>query len=113
MLQITAVGHLAADPDFRETGSGREVTNFRLLVNKKVQDGDIVNEIKCAVWGARAKVAADYLKVGSQITVTGQAYIEVYDRKNGDKAACLNVNVNEFTLPARPKPATDDADMPF
>jgi single-strand DNA-binding protein len=113
MLQITAVGYLAANPDFRETGSGREVTNFRLLVNKKVQDDDIVNEIKCSVWGARAKVAADYLKVGSQITVTGQAYIETFDRKNGDKGACLNVNVNEFTLPVKPKAAADDADMPF
>jgi len=38
MLQITAVGNLAADPELKTVGD-REVANFTLMVNKKVKRG--------------------------------------------------------------------------
>jgi single-strand DNA-binding protein len=112
MLQITAVGNLAADPELKTVGD-REVANFTLMVNKKVKGEEHTTVLRCAVWGPRAKVVDDYLTKGSQVTVTGQAYIETFERKDGSPGASLDVAVNDFTLPARQKAAADDADMPF
>jgi single-strand DNA-binding protein len=112
MLQITAVGNLAADPELKTVGD-REVANFTLMVNKKVKGEDRTTALRCAVWGPRAKVVDDFLTKGSQVTVTGQAYIETFERKDGSPGASLDVAVNDFSLPPRPKAAADDADMPF
>lgn len=110
MLQITAVGNLAADPETREIGK-LEVTNFTVLVNKKRKDEEYVTALRCAVWGARAPLAFDILKKGMQVTVGGSAHMETYETKNGDTRAVLVVDVNDFRVP--PKPKVESAEMPF
>lgn len=110
MLQITAVGNLAADPDLKQVGD-REVANFTLMVNKKVKGEDQTTVLRCAVWGPRARIVDEYLTKGAQVTVTGQAYVETFERKDGTPGAALDVAVNDFTLPPKPKVAVDD--MPF
>lgn len=110
MLQITAVGNLAADPETREVGDNT-VANFTLICNKKVKGEEITSALRCAVWGPRAKVVTDFLRKGAQVTVTGQAYVETYETKTGETRANLNVAVNDFTLP--PKPRVESGEMPF
>ena len=67
MLSITAVGNLASDPVQKETSQGTKVTNFRLLTDIQ----DVTVQVDCTVWGNRGDVVMDYIKKGSQITVTG------------------------------------------
>lgn len=110
MLQITAVGNLAADPELKTIGD-REVANFTLMVNKKVKGEDRTTVLRCAVWGPRAKVVDEYLTKGAQVTITGQAYIETFERKDGSPGASLDVAVNDFSLPPKSRVAEDD--MPF
>ena len=110
MLQIIAVGNLAADPELKVINDS-DVANFTLMVNKKVKGEDRTTALRCAVWGPRAKVVDDYLTKGSQVTVTGQAYIETFERKDGSPGASLDVAVNDFTLPPKAKGAADD--LPF
>ena len=110
MLQITAVGNLAADPETREVEEN-SVANFTIICNKKVKGEEHTTALRCAVWGPRAKVVSDYLTKGSQVTVTGQAYIETYETKKGETRSSLNVAVNDFTLP--PKPRVESDAMPF
>jgi hypothetical protein len=43
--------------------------------------------------------------------VTGQAYIETFERKDGSPGASLDVAVNDFTLPPKAKGVSED--MPF
>ena len=111
MLNITACGNLAADPRSNTVGQ-TEVTNFRLLVNKKIKDQEYVTAVECAVWGARAAVAAQYLSKGDRITVAGDAHAETYERNDGSAACKIVLRVSDFTLPPRPaQPAADE--MPF
>jgi len=110
MLQLTAAGNLALDPEVRQVGE-TEVANFLLLVNKKVKGEEFVTALKCSVWGPRAKVVSDFLSKGSQVTITGQGHIDTYETKNGETRAQLVVNVNDFVLP--PKPKVDADAMPF
>ena len=117
MLQITAVGYIAADPELKtvktKNGDQQQVAKFTLLVNKRVSGEDRVNRINCSVWGPRSKTVDDYLTKGSQVTITGQGYVEAFERKDGTPGASLDVSVSEFTLPVKPKAAASEADMPF
>ena len=114
MLNITACGYLAADPRSNSVG-GNDVTNFRLLVNKKIKDREHVTAVECAVWGSRAAVAAQYLSNGDRITVAGDAHAETYERNDGSAACKIVLRVSDFTLPARPaqQAAPAEEEMPF
>lgn len=102
MLNVVAVGRLAADPQVRQAGD-TPVASFCLLVNKKIKDEDITSSIECSVWGRRGQVCMDFLKKGDQITVSGSATVRAYLRKNGEPGGSLDLNVADFSLPAKPK----------
>ena len=110
MLQVTAVGNLEADPIHGEVGN-LEVTNFTLLVNKKRKDEEYVTPLDFAIWGARAGFAHQALTKGMQLTISGQAHLEMYQSKTGETRGKLVVDVTDFRLP--PKPKVETADMPF
>ena len=114
MLNITACGYLAADPRSNTVGEF-DVTNFRLLVNKKIKDQEYVTAVECAVWGARAAVAAQYMSKGDRITVAGDAHAETYERNDGSAACKIVLRVTDFTLPARPaqQSAPAEEEMPW
>ncbi|ADF42489.1 single-strand binding protein [Synechococcus phage S-CBS3] len=114
MLNITAVGNLAADPRSNTVGQA-DVTNFTILVNKKMKDQEYVTAVDCAVWGARAAVAAQYLTKGDRVTVAGDAHAETFERKDGSTGCKIVLRVTDFTLPARPaqQAAPSEAEMAF
>ena len=102
MLTLTAVGNLARDPEIKTVGDN-EVANFTILCNRKSKAGDIVTAVDCSVWGKRCQVIGDFVSKGSQITVTGDGYVEQYDRKDGEKGAKIVLRVNDFSLPPKAK----------
>ena len=114
MLNITAVGNLAADPRSNTVGQ-TDVTNFTILVNKKMKDQEYVTAVDCAVWGARAAVAAQYLTKGDRVTVAGDAHAETFERKDVSTGCKIVLRVTDFTLPARPaqQAAPAEAEMAF
>ena len=114
MLNITACGNLAADPRSNTVGQ-TDVTNFTILVNKKMKDQEYVTAVDCAVWGARAAVAAQYLTKGDRVTVAGDAHAETFERKDGSAACKIVLRVSDFTLPARPaqQAAPAEEEIPF
>ena len=97
MLSITAVGNLASDPVQKETSQGNKVTNFRLLTDIQ----DVTVNIDCTVLGTRGDVVMDYIKKGSQITVTGSGKLNTYEKREGSAGASIEVRVNDFTLPVK------------
>jgi single-strand DNA-binding protein len=114
MLNITAVGNLSADPRSNTVGQ-TDVTNFTILVNKKMKDQEYVTAVDCAVWGVRAAVAAQYLTKGDRVTVAGDAHAETFERKDGSTGCKIVLRVTDFTLPARPaqQAAPSESEMPF
>ena len=97
MLSITAVGNLASDPVQKETSQGTKVTNFRLLTDIQ----DVTVQIDCTVWGNRGDVVMDYIKKGSQITVTGSGNLNTFEKRDGSAGSSIQVRVNDFTLPVK------------
>jgi len=109
MLNITAHGHLGADPQFKTAPSGSDLAEFRLAART---GKDETTWLSCSVWGKRAKTAVDYLQKGSAITIVGRGKLVTYTKRNGEEASDLQVSVDDFTLPAR-KQERQEQGVPF
>ena len=108
MLNITAHGNLGKDPELKNVGQN-QVASFSLAVRTGKDETTWMN---CAVWGKRAQTAAEYLRKGAKITIAGNAKLNSYTAQDGTEKQSLNVNVTDFTLPAREANAMD-AEVPF
>ena len=108
MLNITAHGNLGKDPELKEV-RGDQVATFSIAANT---GKDEVTWLNCTVWGKRAQVAVQYLQKGSKITVVGQGKLNSYTAQDGTEKQSLNLNVTDFTLPAREANAMN-AEVPF
>lgn len=103
MLNITAYGNLGRDPEIKYLDNGMTVANFSIACKTGPEETTWMN---CAVWGKRAQVAVDYLKKGSAIAVSGRGKLRTYDKKDGGQGQVLEVDVQDFTLPARQQSGT-------
>ena len=107
MLNITAHGNLGKDPELKNVGQN-QVASFTLAVRTGKDETTWMN---CAVWGKRSQTVAEYLRKGAKITIAGQGKLNTY-MKDGVEKQSLNVNVTDFTLPAR-EANPMDAEVPF
>lgn len=88
--QVIVVGHLGQDPEMRHTGSGTSVANFSVATNEKWTDKEgqkqeRVEWHRCIAWGKTAEVAAEYLRKGRQVMVTGRLQTREWEDRDGQK----------------------------
>jgi len=108
MLNITAHGNIGKDPELKTVGQN-QVASFSLAARTGKDETTWLN---CAVWGKRAQTAAEYLRKGAKITIAGQGKLNSYTAQDGSERQSLNVNVTDFTLPARQAEASNE-NIPF
>lgn len=85
---VVLVGRLTKDIDLRYTSSGTAVGSFNLAVNRnfKSQSGEQEADfIQCVAWRKTAETAANYVKKGSLIGVTGRIQTRNYDNDQGQR----------------------------
>ncbi len=104
MLNLTAHGNLGKDPELKDLG-GNQVANFSLAARTGKDETTWIN---CAVWGKRAEAAMQYLHKGDKITVAGSGKVRSYQTKDGTEGKSLELNVSDFTLPAKPSEGSAD-----
>ena len=97
MLNITAHGNLGKDPELKDLG-GNQVANFSIAVRTGKDETTWIN---CTVWGKRAEVVMQYLHKGDKVTVAGSGKVRTYQAKDGTEGKSLELNVSDFTLPAK------------
>ena len=78
---INLVGRAGWEPDVRYFESGSTVANFTLAVNR-ISRGDEPDWFNLEIWGKQAQIAADYVKKGSLIGITGSFKIDSWKDKN-------------------------------
>ena len=112
MNVITLVGRAGRDPEVRYFESGTMVANLTLAVNafKKDEDPDWFNLV---IWGKQAQVAADYVKKGALISVTGRSTTEKWtDKTTGEQRSKPIVNVERLTLLGSKRDSESDGQPP-
>ena len=78
---INLVGRAGREPDVRYFESGSTVANFTLAVNR-ISRGDEPDWFNLEIWGKQAQIAADYVKKGSLVGITGSFKIDSWKDKN-------------------------------
>lgn len=105
MNNVVLIGRLTKDPDVREYGKGKnagKVARYTLAVQRagSKDDADFIN---CAVFGAGADFAEEYLEKGIKIGVKGEIRTGSYKNDEGKTIYTTEVIVNqhEFCEPKK------------
>ena|ERR1700742_2206250 len=97
-MEIT--GRVVANAAVRKTNNEKEVTNFRLAINRRyTSNGEQVEDttyVDCAFW--RSAKISPYLTKGVVVQLYGHMSASAWLDKDGNLRAGLNFHVNELTL---------------
>ena len=95
---VTLVGRAGRDPEVRYFESGTVVANLTMAVNRRNRD-DEPDWFNLEIWGKQAQVAADYVKKGSLIGITGSFKLDSWkDRNTGEDRKKPVVRVDRLEL---------------
>ena len=95
---INLVGRAGRDPEVRYFESGTVVANLTMAVNRRNRD-DEPDWFNLEIWGKQAQVAADYVKKGSLIGITGSFKLDSWkDRNTGEDRNKPVVRVDRLEL---------------
>jgi len=95
---ITLVGRVGADPEVRYFDSGKVVCNLTLAVNRPARDAQ-PDWFRLEIWDKTAEVAANYVRKGGLIGVTGYLKIDTWqDRNTGVQRSSPVIRVDTLRL---------------
>ena len=95
------IGHLGADPECRETQTGKKMARLSIATNSTYKDknGNKVETTqwhRLVVWGAGADYAERFLRKGSYVGVLGKISYRNYTDDSGIERYFTEVIVDEF-----------------
>ena len=95
---VTLVGRAGRDPEVKYFESGTVVANLTIAVSRRNRD-DEPDWFNLEIWGKQAQVAADYVKKGSLIGITGSFKLDSWkDRNTGEERKKPVVRVDRLEL---------------
>jgi single-strand DNA-binding protein len=119
---VSLVGRAGRDPEVRYFESGSVVAKLTLAVNRRSKE-DEPDWFNLEIWGKQAGVAADYVRKGSLLGITGSLKFERWtDRTTGEERSKPVIRVDRLELLGSRRDAEqgstdggapDDDDRPF
>lgn len=108
---VTLVGRAGRDPDVRYFESGSVVCTFSIAVDRRSRNSDQPDWFKLEMWGRTAEVAANYVRKGKLLGVTGSLKLETWtDRATGAPRSSPVIRVDRLELLGSKR--DDEANMP-
>ncbi len=96
---VTLVGRVGGEPDVKYFESGSVVCNLTLAVNRRSRNNDQPDWFNLELWGKQAEVAANYVRKGSLIGVSGSLKFEHWkDRNTGTNRSKPVIRVERLDL---------------
>ena len=96
---VTLVGRAGRDPDVKYFESGSVVCKFSLAVNRRSRNSDQPDWFNVEMWGRTAEVAANYVRKGSLIGVSGALKFDQWnDRATGALRTSPIIRVDRLEL---------------
>lgn len=84
------IGRLVAEPELKQTASGKNVCSFTLAVRRTKDITDFLNFV---AWENKADFIVNYFKKGEQIALTASAMSRNYEDKDGNKRSVTEFKV--------------------
>lgn len=101
MLNVVAImGRLAADPQLRQTTTGKNVASFRIACDRGRRDANGQSQadwLDVVAWDRTAEFVCKYFQKGSLIAIDGRLQSRQYQDKNGNNRTAFAVvaeNIN-------------------
>lgn len=88
----TIQGRLAADPQLRQTTSGKSVCSFRIASNRNFDREPETDWLDCVAWGQTGEFVSKYFQKGAQILLQGSIQTRQYQDKNGNNRKAVEIN---------------------
>lgn len=122
--KVILIGNLGADPEMKYTPTGKEVTTFRIAINRAWRDqgsGELHQEttwLPIVAWGGLAQTVNQYARKGQQVYVEGRLKVRSWDAPDGSKRYATEVVASEVTFLGRKGDRVgledgEDEDAPF
>lgn len=105
---IVISGHLGADPDVHYAPDGSAVTSFNLASTRHYTDraGDAAEKttwIRIVCFNKTAELAAEYLKKGSNVAITGELSLNEWEDGQGVQRRTHEIRANRIDFLGQPK----------
>ena len=97
MNSINLVGRLTADPEVKQTTSGKSVCTFTLAVNRP-RVKDVTDFIHLSAWNQSAEYLASYGHKGSLVAATGVLTTRKYDDKFGNHRTAFEIVCDHVSI---------------
>ncbi len=105
---INLVGRAGRDPEVRYFESGSIVANLTMAVNRRSRNDD-PDWFNLEIWGKQAQVAADYVKKGSLIGISGSFKLDQWkDKASGENKSKPVIRVDRLELLGSKKDSLND-----
>jgi single-strand DNA-binding protein len=96
---VTLVGRAGRDPEVKYFESGSVVCNLTLAVNRRSRSNDEPDWFNLEIWGRTAEIAANYVRKGSLIGISGALKFEHWqDRSSGASRTRPVIRVDRLDL---------------
>ena len=111
------MGRLVADPQLRQTTTGKNVASFRIACDRGRRDPNGQSQadfLDVVAWDRTAEFVCRYFQKGSLIAIDGRLQSRSYQDKNGNNRQAVEIvaqNVN-FTGPKSQNPAASGMGAP-
>jgi len=98
---VTVVGNITDDPELRFTAGGQAMARFTLAVNRRWMDRtnnewqEETSFFDCTCWREQAENAAESLKKGTRVLVSGRLRQRRWETPEGDKRSMIGIEVDE------------------
>lgn len=96
---VTLVGRVGGDPEVKYFESGSVVCNMTLAVRRRSSRDDQPDWFNLELWGKNAEIAANYVRKGSLIGISGALKLEHWqDRNTGAARSKPVIRVDRLDL---------------
>jgi single-strand DNA-binding protein len=98
--KVHLVGRAGRDPDIKHFESGKMVCNFAIAVNRNSSNRDEPPDwFDLEIWDKTAEIAANYVKKGGLVGVTGSLKFDRWtDRNSGEERQKSVIRVDRLEL---------------
>jgi single-strand DNA-binding protein len=97
---IVVMGRLTRDPEMRSTGSGVQVANFTVAVDRDFSGKDggekETDFIDCVAWRKTAEFVQKYFAKGKMAVVSGRLQIRRWNDKDGNQRRSAEIQVDNI-----------------
>lgn len=110
MLNVVCImGRLVADPQIRQTASGKNVTSFSIACDRNFKDANgqtAADFINVVAWNNTADFVCRYFRKGSLIALNGRLQSRKYQDQNGNNRTVIEIVAENVNF-AGPRPQSD------